>query len=131
MTAGLPAGFVDPLDLEQVTAVFAAARTQLGIAGLVELVARVPGIVVDPGRPARRLQRAIPATVSSGQDMLRFSEPIRREHVVGGVVISRADVPAGKVAAQLAQMCRDAIEEAGQAEDASVALTAARDALQL
>jgi hypothetical protein len=47
----LPDGFVDPLDQDQVTAVLAAVRASLDGRGLLDLLERISGLAVDPGRP--------------------------------------------------------------------------------
>jgi hypothetical protein len=125
----LPAGFVDPRDPAQVAPVLAAALKQLGLAGLVELLARVPGLAIDPGRPGGALRRAIAPSVVNGTEVLRFTAPASREHVVGGIVLSRAPVTAAELPGWLAGACRDAVTATGDPDDASIALTAARDAM--
>jgi hypothetical protein len=125
----LPDGFVDPLDRDQVSAVLAAVRASLDQGGLLDLLARLPGLTVDPGRPGKLLRAAVAPSITGGDDVVRLATPVIREHVVGGVVLSRTPVPASGLATVLAGMVCRAVRRDGTREDVSVALTAARDAV--
>lgn len=129
MSEALPAGFIDPLDPAQVTPVLRSARSQLGIDGLVELLARVPGLTVEPERAGGPLRRSVPASVTGGQDVVRLTTPATREHVVGGIVLSRTPIPPAQLPALLALVCRDGVLSTGEIMEASLVLTSARDAM--
>ncbi|PZS13912.1 MAG: hypothetical protein DLM57_15565 [Pseudonocardiales bacterium] len=129
MNGDLPDGFVDPLVPEQVAAVLAAVREHLGLTGLLDLLTRVPGLTVDPGRSGGLLRAATAPWVSGGDDVVRFAKPVVRERVVGGVVLSRTPVPTATLPATLATLVRETVRRDGAREDVSVALTAARDAV--
>ncbi|MGI8578338.1 MAG: hypothetical protein ACR2KG_10580 [Nocardioidaceae bacterium] len=129
MSDELPAGYVDPLDPAQVAPVLRSAHRQLGLTGLLELLARVPGMTVEPERPGGALRRPLAASVTGGQDVVRLTTPATREHVVGGIVLSRTDVPPAQLPALLALACRDAVLAEGEVMEASIALTSARDAM--
>jgi hypothetical protein len=130
MTSGeLPDGFVDPLDPLQVAAVLTAVRASLDVRGLLDLLAQLPGLSVDRGRDGRLLHGAVAPSVRGGEDIVRFASPTSREHVVGGVVLNRTTVPPATLTTVLAGMVCDAVRRDGGREEASVVLTAARDAL--
>jgi hypothetical protein len=109
----LPDGFVDPLDRDQVTAVLAAVRASLDQRGLLDLLARLPGLTVDPGRPGKLLRAAVAPSITGGDDVVRLATPVIREHVVGGVVLSRTPVPASGLATVLAGMVCRAVRRDG------------------
>ena len=129
MSAGLPAGFVDPLDVEAVTAVLRVAASRLGTGGLVDLLAQIPGVRIERGRPGGVLRRAVPARLQSGEQVIVLSEPAVTEHIVGGIVLSHQPVSPVDLPALLARVVGEAVSFSGQGADASVALTSARDAL--
>jgi hypothetical protein len=126
---GLPDGFVDPLNQDQVAAVLAAVRASLGQPGLLDLLMRLPGLTVDPGRAGKLLRGAVAPSVSAGDDIVRFATPVIREHVVGGVVLSRTPVSVTGLSTVLAAMVSESVRRDGAREDVSVVLTAARDAV--
>ena len=123
----LPDGFVDPLDPLQVAAVLTTVRASQDVRGLLDLLARVPGLSVDRGRDGRLLRGSVAASVRGGEDVVRFASPTSREHVVGGVVVNRTTVPPATLTTVLAGMVCDAVRRADNREEASNVLTAARD----
>lgn len=130
MTAGIPAGFVDPLDAAQVAAVLRAALERLGMAGLVELLTRIPGMRIDPGQAGGLFRTARPARVLAGEEeVVALSQPVVREHVVGGIVLGRSTVRPAEVPDLLAWAVCRAVADYGDAGQASVVLTSARDAI--
>ncbi len=129
MTSGLPSGFVDPADAVAVAEVLRGTAAQLGLTGLVELLTQVPGLRIEPGRPAGRLRRGEPAQVLGADYRIVLSTPAVREHLVGGIVLSRQSVPAAELAGLLARVVQEAVAGSGGVSEASVALTSVRDAL--
>ena len=125
----LPAGFVDPTDSAQVGPVLAGVLDRLGLPGLVDLLSRLPGVVLQPGRPGGLLRRAKPPCLLTESHRLVLGDPVRDEHVVGGVVLSHRNVPPRDVV-RLVTGCVVAAVAAGRdAGEAAVALTSLRDAL--
>ncbi|MDQ6875998.1 MAG: hypothetical protein M3042_13180 [Actinomycetota bacterium] len=129
MTAGIPAGFVDPLDAGQVASVLTVALERLGMTGLVELLSRIPGLRIDPGQAGGLFRPARPARVFAGEEVVALTRPVVREHVVGGIVLGRNTVRPAEVPGLLAWAVCTAVADYGDAEQASVVLTSARDAL--
>lgn len=123
--------FVDPHDPAAVTAVLQTALTALGMAGLLQQLAAVPGLAVALPQPAKLFRPAVPGVVAYGDRTVRC-EPSGRlqvEHVVGAVVLSREAVPPVRAGEVLAGLVRRAVEDTGRADDVSVQLTALRDAV--
>ncbi|GAC1329416.1 MAG: hypothetical protein NVSMB13_17020 [Mycobacteriales bacterium] len=131
MSTGLPDGFVDPLDVAAVTDLLRTATGRLGMAGVVDLLGQVPGVRISPGRAGGLLRKAEPARLHAGEDVLVLAEPAVVEHIVGGIVLSHRPVSPVELPGLLAGIVRDAVTFTGATADASVALTAARDALGL
>jgi len=129
VSSALPEGFVDPLDETQVSDVLRAAAGRLGVDGLVNLLAQVPGVRIERGRPGGVLRRAVPARLQSGEEVIVLSEPAVTEHIVGGIVLRHQQVSPVDLPALLARVVGEAVSFSGQGADASVALTSARDAL--
>ncbi len=129
MTAGLPSGFVDPTDPVELAAILRETVDRLGMAGVVNLLAQVSGVRIEPGRPAGLLRRAEPARLHAGEARLILAAPVVREHVVGEIVLSRQPLPAGDVPYVLAGLVSAAVAAAGTSSQASVVITAFRDAL--
>ena len=125
----LPDRFVDPLDPVQVAAVLTMVRARLDVRGLLDILARLPGLSVDRGRDGKLLRGSVAASVRGGEDVVRFSSPTSREHVVGGVVLNRTTVPPATLTTVLAGMVCDAVRRVDGREEASNVLTAARDGL--
>jgi hypothetical protein len=123
----LPDEFVDPLDPVQVAAVLTTVRATLDVRGLLDLLARMPGLSVDRGRDGRLLRGSVAASVRGGEDVVRFASPTSREHVVGGVVLNRTTVPPATLTTVLAGMVCDAVRRTDGRDQASAVLTAARD----
>jgi hypothetical protein len=130
--ADLPDGFVDPHDTAQVTAVLDAVLRSAGPVGLLDLLARIPGVRVEAGVPKGFLRAAVPASSWLGQEnqlVLNDATPpaLVLQHVVGGITLSRETLPPNGTAALIARLLSTTIAENGGLEDASAALTAHRD----
>lgn len=125
--SGLPAGFIDPADPRQIAPVLAGVLRELGWPALTDLLARIPGFVLEPGQPRRGFRRATPGRLTAGENVFVLTIPLVCEHVVGGIVLSRTQVAADRVPAMLAQGIADASHRFGGVEDASAALSAMRD----
>jgi hypothetical protein len=129
MTPGVPAGFVDPQDRAEVAAVLRATLDRLGMPGLVDLLTRVPGVRIDPGQAPGVIRRARPARVVGGEQVVVLGRPVVCEHVVGGIVLSRAPVRPADLPDLLAGVVYDAVAGSGDVGPASIVITSVRDAL--
>jgi hypothetical protein len=133
--ADLPEGFVDPQDTEQVTAVLDAVLRSAGPAGLLDLLARMPGVRVEAGVTKGFLRAAVPASTWLGpenqlvlNDATGSTQPtLVLQHVVGGITLSRETLPPNGTATLVARLLAETLAENGGVEDASAALTAHRD----
>ena len=123
-----PDGLVDPYDAAEVAPVLDAALRAMGPGGLTDLLARLPGVTIEPARAKRFLSPALPGRVWLGpENCLTMTDPIVHQHVVGGVVLARDPLRAGTLPGVLARLIADHVREHGQADDAAVALSAVRD----
>jgi hypothetical protein len=121
---------VDPLDVRQVEAVLEATQQMMGPDGVVDLLARLPGVEVSAGTPRRFLHAATPAAVCIGPDQrVLLRDPLVHEHVVSGVVLSHDVVPAGRLAAVLAPLVVALTRSQGSHAATALVLTAARETL--
>ncbi|WP_151082006.1 hypothetical protein [Nocardioides cynanchi] len=128
MTAGLPDGYVDPTDPLAVGAVLEATARTSGLDAVTDLLTRLPGTRTTPATPKGFLRSAVPASVWLGPESCwSCTEPPTLLHVVGGVVLQRTEVQPGDVGAALSRVVADLVRRTGQVDDASAALTAARD----
>lgn len=123
-----PEGYVDPSDEQQVAAVLRIVLRELGIPGLGDLLVRIPGSRGEASRPGGMFRRAMPASVwLSPQHQLLLTDPVVHVHVVGGVVLARDPLPAGRLPEVVAPLLVAAIADQGGQSEAAVALTAARE----
>ena len=123
-----PDGLVDPDDRAEVMPVLAGALRALGPEGVVDLLARLPGVRREPGRPARLFSRAVPAVVWVGpENRLVLADSLVHEHVVGGVVLHREPLRPGDLPGVLAVLIADHARREAAQDDAAVALSAVRD----
>jgi hypothetical protein len=129
----LPAGYVDPRDTVLVTAVLEAVVAQAGLAGVLDLLASIPGTRVDPGSPKGFLRPAVaPSTwVGSEHRLVLVSDPVgdrlEDHHVVGGVTLARDALTRDRAPGVVARLIASSVGDAGTDQDASAALTAYRD----
>ncbi len=131
MTFTPPEGFVDPSDERQVAAVLGTVLKALGIAGLGDLLGRIPGSRVEDRQPRRLFKRAVPSSVwLSSQHQLLLNDPVVHVHVVGGVVLARDSLPAGRLPEAVARLLVAAIADQGSQPEATVVLTAARESTE-
>lgn len=123
--------FVDPRDPAAVAAVLQAGLASLGLSGVLQQLAGVPGLVVRPPQPGRLLRAGVPGVVAYGDRVARVeaSGRVTLEHVVGGVVLSRDDVPPVRVAEALAGLVCRSVGDTGAGDEVSVLLTSLRDAV--
>lgn len=125
-----PSGDVDPGDVDQVRAVLAETLRLMGVDGVVDLLARLPGVVVHAGRPKGFLSRAVPASVWVGpEDQVVLSTPPEHAQVVGGVVLHRVPLPPGQLPTVVARLVVALVRTQGSAAETSLTLTAAREAV--
>ncbi len=128
MTPLPPKGYVDPGDEHQVAAVLGAVLRTLGVPGLGDLLGRIPGSRVEAARPGGLLRRAEPACVwLTGEHQLLLTDPVVHVHVVGGVVLARDPLPAGRLPDAVARLLVRAVADRGSQAEATVVLTAARE----
>jgi hypothetical protein len=128
MTGSLPDGFVDPTDPVAVGAVLDATVRAAGLDAVTDLLARLPGTRTTPAVPRGFLRPAVPAAVWLGPESCwSCTSPPTLLHVVGGVVLHRAEIHPGEVAEALGRVVADLVRRTGASADASAALTAARD----
>ena len=126
MTSPPPEGFVDPSDVQQVAAVLGAVLQALGTSGLADVLGRLPGSRAEVSRPGGRFRRPVPASVwLSPQHQLVLSDPVVHVHAVGGVVLARDPLPAGRLPGAVAPLLVAAIADQASQSEASVVLTAA------
>jgi hypothetical protein len=63
----------------------------------------------------------------SPQHQLLLDDPVVHVHVVGGVVLAREQLPAGRLPAAVAPLLVAAVADQGSQSEATVVLTAARE----
>jgi hypothetical protein len=130
MTDQLPEGFVDPYDVGAVAAVIADMLRLVGVDGVSDLLGRMPGVVQDAGSPRRRFREAVPPSLWLGPEhSFLMTVPAVHQHVVSGIVLQRATVPAGELPALLAGLVASLTRDEASRSEVSTALTAAREAL--
>lgn len=124
----LPAGYVDPADPAAVAEVVRAVVSAGGIGAVTDLVARLPGVRLTPAVPKGFLRPAEPAAIWLGTEYCwSATEPPTLLHVVNGVVLHRDPVEPGEAPELLGRLVPDLVRRTGARDDASAALTAARD----
>ncbi|MDX6302909.1 MAG: hypothetical protein QOF53_4123 [Nocardioidaceae bacterium] len=131
MTFSPPEGFVDPSDEQQVAAVLDAVLRTLGVLGVRDLLARMPGSRSEASRPGGMFRRAEPASVWVGPEhQIVLSDPVVHAHVVGGVILARDPLPGGRLPQALARLLVAAIADQASQSEAAVVLTAARESTE-
>lgn len=126
----LPDGRVDATSTDEVAAVLHAVITSMGTDGLIDVLTRVPGVRILPGRPGGLLRKATPAQCWLGvEDRLVLSTPLVHEQVVRDVVLHNETLAPGVAPATVARLLVRLVAQMAAYEDASVALTGARDAV--
>lgn len=132
---GLPPGYVDPHDVNRVAAVLDAVLDGSGVGGLLDLLARIPGVRVDPGSAKGFLRAAVPPSTWLGTEHqlvlrggpARGEQVLVHQHVVGGITLSRDTLPPSRVPGVVARLLSITVRDAGSDEEASAALTAVRE----
>jgi hypothetical protein len=105
-----------------------------GPTGLFELLARLPGVRLDPGSPKGFLRAAVPPSAWIGTENQlvvadRTSGPaLVHQHVVGGIVLAREDLAPTRAPATVARLLTTAVVDVAGVQDASAVLSAHRDA---
>jgi hypothetical protein len=128
VTPSSPEGLVDPSDEHEVAAVLGSVVRVLGIPGLGDLLGRMPGSRVEASRPGGMFKRAVPACVwLSPQHQILLTDPVVHVHVVGGVVLARDPLPAGRLPEAVSRLLVAAILDQGGQSEAALVLTAARE----
>jgi hypothetical protein len=132
MTA-LPDGYVDPRDTARVTEVVAAVVAQVGLPGVLDLLAQIPGTRVEPGSPRGFLRAAVAPSTWVGPEhrLVLVKAPIgdvlEDHHVVGGVTLARDPLTRERAPGVVARLIASAVAASGTDQDASAALSAYRD----
>jgi hypothetical protein len=128
VTSDLPEGYVDPTDPEAVAAVVRSTVQASGLAGVTDLVARLPGVRLAAAVPKGFLRPAVPAAIWLGTDYCwSATDPPTLLHVVNGVVLHRDPVEPVEAPDVLGRLVPDLVRRTGARDDASAVLTAARD----
>lgn len=124
--------FVDAADPDAVAEVLRRALPAVGLDGLLAQLGAVPGLAVRPGRSRGLLRAAVPARVSQGDRTLECGpDGVVLLHVVGGIVLARDAVAPAELPGVLGSLVSRAAADPASGEDASVRLTALRDAVEL
>jgi hypothetical protein len=130
MTQHLPEGFVDPDDVGAVSSIFGELLRLVGVDGVSDLLGRIPGVVQVPGSPRRRFRGAVePSAWIGPEHNVSMTLPATHQHVVSGVVLQRASVPAGELPDLLAGLVSSLTRAQASYDETSAALTALRDVL--
>ena len=125
-------GFVDARDPASVEAVLQQALPVVGLDGVILQLAGVPGLQVTPGRARAVFRPAVPASVSYGDRTLRVAPgSAQLVHVVGGIALAADPVTPSALPGVLAALVARAVDGYGGADQASVLLTALRDAVEV
>jgi hypothetical protein len=128
MTGSLPDGYVDPTDAPAVGAVLDAVVRTAGVDAVTDLLQRLPGTRTTAAVPRGFLRPAVPTAVWLGPESCwSCTSPPTLLHVVGGVVLHRAEIQPGDVAGALGGVVAELVRRTGEVADASATLTAARD----
>ena len=119
---------VDPQDTGQVAAVLGDTMRLMGYDGVLDLLARLPGVELLPGHPQRLFRTGVPASLAVGPEhLLSTSEPVTHQHVVAGVVLQRSVVPPGELVGVLAELVATLSRRQGSSQETAAVLTAARE----
>ena len=124
-------GFVDATDPRAVEEVLRAALPGMGIGGLAASLQSLPGVAVRSGRARGLLRAAEPTVIGEGDEQIALTPGADavRNHVVGGVILSREVLAPPAVPAVLARLVVRAVLRHDSADAAAVLLTSIRDAL--
>lgn len=129
MNGAAPLDDVDPADAAQVEEVLADALRLTGFDGLIDLLTQLPGVQIRPGRPGGLLRRAMEGAVWLGAEhSVSLTSPPVHRHVVGGVVLAHDALTHAALPGVLAPLCVRAVRDEGRQAEASLVLTAARNA---
>ncbi len=124
--------FVDARDPASVEAVLRQAIPVVGLAGVLTQLDGVPGLRVDPGRPRGRFRAAEPASAAYGDRTLQVTASAAElVHVVGGIRLAAEPLEPAAVPGVLAALVTRAVAGQASADEASVLLTALRDAVSI
>lgn len=125
----LPDGRVDAASTDEVAAVLGSVITSMGTEGLLDVLGRVPGVTIQPGRPGGLFRKAEPLLCWVGpEDRLVVAGQLLHEQVVRGVVLHSAALPPGTAPATIARLLVRHVAQMAAYDDASIALTGAREA---
>ena len=130
MEDALPPGYLDPFDVAAVAALVTRLQAAAGADGVVDLMRRLPGTSVVPGRGAGLFRAATPDSLRLGSEYaVSLTDPPVLEHVVSGVVLQREVLLAGRVGSVLPRVVADLTRELGARSEVSVVLTAVAETL--
>jgi hypothetical protein len=121
-------GDVDPTDPAAVAEVLDATVGSGGLSAVGDLLARLPGTRRTDAVPRGLLRAEVPGTVWLGAEWCwSMTDPPTLLHVIGDVVLHRAPMEPGLVAAALSRPIAELVRRTGAVADASIVLTVARD----
>lgn len=123
--------FVDATDPAAVEQVLQLALPGIGLPGVLEQLASVPGIPLQPWRRGGLFRQPTAAVLRVGDRALSIQPHggARLEHIVGGVVLAGDEISPRALPGVLAAMVVRSLEGSGAHDELSVLLTAIRDAV--
>lgn len=121
---------IDPEDQAAVARLLARVVAVLGVAGVSDLLLRIPGTHLSPATAKRFLTPASPASVWIGSEhQLVLTDPPTHLQSVGGVVLHRDTVLPGELPTVLAPLIARLVHDYNCRESASAALSAVAEAI--
>lgn len=121
---------IDPQDQSTVTQLLTRVVAVLGVAGVSDLLLRIPGTRMIPARAKRFLTPASPASVWIGTEhQLVLTDPPTHLQSVGGVVLHREVVLPGELPSVLAPLVARLVRDYDCQESATAALSAVAEVI--
>jgi hypothetical protein len=121
---------VDPEDQPAVARLLAEVVAALGVAGISDLLLRIPGTRLVPATAKRFLTPASPASVWLGTEhQLVLTDPPTHLQSVGGVVLHRDIVLPGELPSVLAPLISRLVHDYNCQESAGAALSAVAEVI--
>lgn len=116
---------IDPQDQPAVTHLLTRVVAVLGVAGVSDLLLRIPGTRAVPATAKRFLTPASPASVWIGTEhQLVLTDPPTHLQVVGGVVLHRDSIQPGELPGVISPLIARLVQDYGCRESAAAALSA-------